>query len=106
MLVSGGFVVIDEDTCMVRCGAAHYAFLRARICVWCIPCREAAAGKNARPLPFRWRPGEDIPWSANWERICSANVLPLGDAAAMPRRSVIVKKMATNSSSIFRASAL
>jgi len=31
MLGSGGVVVIDRTTLHGRCGAAHYAFLRARI---------------------------------------------------------------------------
>ncbi len=40
MLGSGGMVVMDEDTCMVRCALRIMKFYAHESCGWCIPCRE------------------------------------------------------------------
>ncbi len=40
MLGSGGVVVMDEDTCMVRAMQRIMKFYQHESCGWCIPCRE------------------------------------------------------------------
>ena len=40
MLGSGGMVVLDEDTCMVKFALRIMKFYAHESCGWCIPCRE------------------------------------------------------------------
>ncbi len=40
MLGSGGVVVMDEDTCMVKAALRIMRFYAHESCGWCIPCRE------------------------------------------------------------------
>ena len=40
MLGSGGVVIIDEDTCMVKVALRIMKFYAHESCGWCIPCRE------------------------------------------------------------------
>src|SRR5439155_6834300 len=40
MLGSGGVVVLDETTCMVRFAQRIMKFYQRESCGWCIPCRE------------------------------------------------------------------
>ena len=40
MLGSGGVVVMDEDTCMVKAAQRIMKFYAHESCGWCIPCRE------------------------------------------------------------------
>src|SRR6266542_378133 len=40
MLGSGGVVIMDEDTCMVRAAVRIMKFYAHESCGWCIPCRE------------------------------------------------------------------
>jgi NADH-quinone oxidoreductase subunit F len=40
MLGSGGVVVMDEDTCMVKAAQRIMRFYQHESCGWCIPCRE------------------------------------------------------------------
>ena len=40
MLGSGGTVVLDEDTCMVKFAQRIMKFYAHESCGWCIPCRE------------------------------------------------------------------
>jgi NADH:ubiquinone oxidoreductase subunit F (NADH-binding) len=40
MLGSGGVVIMDEDTCMVKAALRIMRFYAHESCGWCIPCRE------------------------------------------------------------------
>ena len=40
MLGSGGVIVMDEDTCMVKAALRIMRFYAHESCGWCIPCRE------------------------------------------------------------------
>ena len=40
MLGSGGVIVMDEDTCMVKAAMRIMRFYAHESCGWCIPCRE------------------------------------------------------------------
>src|SRR5579863_1518408 len=43
MLGSGGVVIMDEDTCMVKAALRIMRFYAHESCGWCIPCREGTA---------------------------------------------------------------
>ena len=43
MLGSGGVVILDEDTCMVKLAYRIMKFYAHESCGWCIPCREGTA---------------------------------------------------------------
>ena len=43
MLGSGGVVVMDETTCMVKAALRIMRFYAHESCGWCIPCREGTA---------------------------------------------------------------
>src|SRR2546422_6129389 len=47
MLGSGGVVIIDEETCMVKVALRVMKFYAHESCGWCIPCREGTAGLKA-----------------------------------------------------------
>ena len=53
MLGSGGMVVLDEDTCMVKFAHAHHEVLCARKLrmVHSVPRRHDVAEENAGPFP-------------------------------------------------------
>ena len=40
MLGSGGVIIMDEDTCMVKAALRIMRFYAHESCGWCIPCRE------------------------------------------------------------------
>ena len=40
MLGSGGVIIMDEDTCMVKVALRIMRFYAHESCGWCIPCRE------------------------------------------------------------------
>ena len=40
MLGSGGVVILDEQTCMVKYALRTIKFYQHESCGWCIPCRE------------------------------------------------------------------
>jgi len=78
MLGSGGVVVIDEDTCMVDVARRIMHFYAHESCGWCIPCREGTGwlGKMLDRFHSVAAGPKTFPWSANWQRICSARRLP------------------------------
>ena len=55
MLGSGGVVVMDEDTCMVKAALRIMRFYAHESCGWCIPCREGTTWlkKLLHALPRR-----------------------------------------------------
>jgi NADH-quinone oxidoreductase subunit F len=94
MLGSGGVVVMDEDTCMVRAMVRIMRFYAHESCGWCIPCREGTTW--LRKILVRFHEGggqrsdidllDDIAKNMLGRTFCA-----LGDAAAMPTISFVEK---------------
>src|SRR5689334_330187 len=94
MLGSGGVVVMDEDTCMVRAALRIMRFYAHESCGWCIPCREGTAW--LRKLLQRFHDGmgqkSDIPLIGDLSKnMLGRTFCPLGDAAALPTISIVEK---------------
>lgn len=95
MLGSGGVVVMDEDTCMVRAAARIMKFYAHESCGWCIPCRE---GTNwLKRVLVRFHDGgraekSDIDLIGDVSKsMLGRTFCALGDAAAMPTISFVEK---------------
>jgi NADH-quinone oxidoreductase subunit F len=94
MLGSGGVVIMDEDTCMVKAALRIMRFYAHESCGWCIPCRE---GTNwLRKLLTRFHEGmgqrSDIVLIGDLARnMLGRTFCPLGDAAALPTISIVEK---------------
>jgi NADH-quinone oxidoreductase subunit F len=94
MLGSGGVVVMDEDTCMVKAALRIIRFYAHESCGWCIPCREGTTW--IRKILTRFSEGggrrEDIDLLGDLSRnMLGRTFCPLGDAAALPIESIVVK---------------
>ncbi|HEV2176732.1 MAG TPA: NADH-quinone oxidoreductase subunit NuoF [Terriglobia bacterium] len=94
MLGSGGVIVMDEDTCMVKALLRIEKFYAHESCGWCIPCREGTAWLKA--LLTRLHDGAGVPEDPDTALDASFNILgktlcPLGDAAALPAISFLKK---------------
>src|SRR6202163_2120434 len=94
MLGSGGVVVMDEDTCMVKALLRIMRFYAHESCGWCIPCREGTAW--LRKLLTRFHEGmgqrSDIVLIGDLARnMLGRTFCPLGDAAALPTISIVEK---------------
>ncbi len=94
MLGSGGVVVMDEDTCMVKAAMRIMRFYAHESCGWCIPCREGTIW--LRKLLVRFHEGEgtrtDIDLIGDLARkMLGRTFCPLGDAAAMPTIAFVEK---------------
>ncbi|MBI1899115.1 MAG: NADH-quinone oxidoreductase subunit NuoF [Acidobacteria bacterium] len=94
MLGSGGMVVMDETTDMVRAALRIMAFYQHESCGWCIPCREGTAW--LRKMLARLDAGIGTPADIDLVGELSKNMLgrtfcALGDAAAMPTISIVEK---------------
>src|SRR6516162_1567539 len=94
MLGSGGVVVMDEDTCMVKAALRIMRFYAHESCGWCIPCREGTAW--LRKLLTRFHEGRGMRADIDLIGDVSKNMLgrtfcPLGDAAALPTISIVEK---------------
>jgi NADH-quinone oxidoreductase subunit F len=94
MLGSGGVVVLDEDTCMVKFVGRIMRFYAHESCGWCIPCREGTSW--LKKLFDRFNAGGALPGDSDTALDVSYNILgktlcPLGDAAAMPAISILKK---------------
>jgi NADH-quinone oxidoreductase subunit F len=94
MLGSGGMVVMDETTDMVRVALRIMRFYAHESCGWCIPCREGTAWlkKILQRMVEGHGRREDVPLLKE----LSVNMLgrtfcALGDAAAMPTISIVDK---------------
>ena len=94
MLGSGGVVVMDEDTCMVKAALRIMRFYAHESCGWCIPCREGTTWlrKLAGTLP-RGTGNADGHRSdrRSGENMLGRTFCPLGDAAAMPTIAFVEK---------------
>jgi NADH-quinone oxidoreductase subunit F len=94
MLGSGGVVVMDENTCMVKALLRIMRFYAHESCGWCIPCREGTTW--LRKLLQRMHDGmgqrSDIPLIGELAKnMLGRTFCPLGDAAAMPTISFVEK---------------
>jgi NADH-quinone oxidoreductase subunit F len=94
MLGSGGVVILDEDTCMVKAAWRIMKFYAHESCGWCVPCREGTLWLKALLERFHAGGGLledpdnalDIAYNILGKTLC-----PLGDAAAMPIISILNK---------------
>ncbi len=94
LLGSGGMIVIDDSTCMVKaaCNIAH--FYAHESCGQCTPCREGCHWMEK--IFWRIENGQgnekDLDLVADVSRHIMGNTIcPLGDAAAMPAGAFINK---------------
>ncbi len=94
MLGSGGVVVMDETTDIVRATLRIMKFYAHESCGWCIPCREGTTW--LRKMLQRFEDGLGQPQEIDIMNELSKNMLgrtfcPFGDAAAMPTIAFIEK---------------
>jgi NADH-quinone oxidoreductase subunit F len=94
MLGSGGVIVMDEDTCMVKVGLRIMKFYAHESCGWCIPCREGTSWLTK--ILTRFYDGQGSRADIDLLGDISKNMLgrtfcPLGDAAALPMISLVEK---------------
>jgi NADH-quinone oxidoreductase subunit F len=94
MLGSGGVVVLDETTCMVKYLQRIMMFYQHESCGWCIPCREGTDWLKKTLNRFHAGGGVEkdignIQYLA--ENMLGRTFCPLGDAAAMPAISIVKK---------------
>ena len=91
-LGSGGVIVMDEDTCMVKVALRLTEFYQHESCGWCLPCREGTLW--LRKLLARFHAGAGVNADIGRAGELAENMLghtfcPLGDAAAMPVISIV-----------------
>jgi NADH-quinone oxidoreductase subunit F len=94
MLGSGGVVIMDEDTCMVRAMLRIMRFYAHESCGWCIPCREGTTWLRKILTRFHDGMGErgDIELMGDIAKnMLGRTFCALGDAAAMPMISFVEK---------------
>jgi NADH-quinone oxidoreductase subunit F len=94
MLGSGGVVILDQDTCMVKTAWRIMKFYAHESCGWCIPCREGTMWLKS--LLERFHGDGKLPEDPDTALDVAYNMLgttlcPLGDAAAMPTISILKK---------------
>jgi NADH-quinone oxidoreductase subunit F len=94
MLGSGGVVVLDDTTCMVKFALRTIKFYQHESCGWCIPCREGTDW--LKKTLTRFHAGGGIKKDIDNIQYLSENMLgrtfcPLGDAAAMPTIAFVKK---------------
>jgi NADH-quinone oxidoreductase subunit F len=94
MLGSGGMVVMDETTDMVRVAWRVMRFYAHESCGWCIPCREGTTW--LRKILTRFMEGrgrrEDVALLGELSKnMLGRTFCALGDAAAMPTISIVDK---------------
>ncbi|MHB8654950.1 MAG: NADH-quinone oxidoreductase subunit NuoF [Terriglobia bacterium] len=94
MLGSGGVVIMDEDTCIVKAALRISKFYAHESCGWCIPCREGTSW--LKTLLTRLHGGGGVAEDPDTALDVAMNILgktlcPLGDAAALPVISMLKK---------------
>lgn len=94
MLGSGGVMVMDEDTDIVKVALRTMKFYQHESCGWCIPCREGTTW--LKKLLTRFDEGFGQSTDINLIGEVAKNMLgrtfcPLGDAAAMPTIAFVEK---------------
>lgn len=92
MMGSGGFIVLDEDQCVVKHTYTLARFYRHESCGQCSPCREGTGWMEK--ILWRLEKGEgkmsdiDLLWNIQG-KIEGNTICPLGDAAAWPVAAAI-----------------
>lgn len=94
MLGSGGVIIMDEDTDMVKAALRIMHFYQHESCGWCIPCREGTTW--LKKLLTRLNRGVGTDRDIDLVGDLANNMLgrtfcPLGDAAALPTASIVKK---------------
>ena len=89
---SGGFIVFDEDQCIVRNTYNYTRFYRHESCGQCSPCREGTGWMEKILYKIETGKGSmedvDLLWDIQ-RRIEGNTICPLGDAAAWPVAAAI-----------------
>jgi NADH-quinone oxidoreductase subunit F len=92
MMGSGGFIVLDEDQCVVRHTLTLARFYRHESCGQCSPCREGTGWMEKILWNLENGKGKlsdiDLLWDIQ-RRIEGNTICPLGDAAAWPVAAAI-----------------
>jgi NADH-quinone oxidoreductase subunit F len=92
MMGSGGFIVLDEDQCVVRNTLTLARFYRHESCGQCSPCREGTGWMEKILKNIEYGKGKmsdiDLLWDIQ-RRIEGNTICPLGDAAAWPVAAAI-----------------
>ncbi len=94
MLGSGGVVVMDETTDMVKVALRIMKFYQHESCGWCIPCREGTTWlKNILTRVYNGMGQKEDPALVHElaSNMLGRTFCPLGDAAAMPTISIVEK---------------
>jgi NADH-quinone oxidoreductase subunit F len=92
MMGSGGFIVFDEDQCIVRHTLTLARFYRHESCGQCSPCREGTGWMEKILKNIEYGKGKlsdiDLLWDIQ-RKIEGNTICPLGDAAAWPVAAAI-----------------
>ncbi|SIO19149.1 NADH-quinone oxidoreductase subunit NuoF [Chitinophaga niabensis] len=92
MMGSGGFIVLDEDQCVVRHTMSLARFYHHESCGQCSPCREGTGWMKKVLLNIENGKGKmtdiDLLWDIQ-RKIEGNTICPLGDAAAWPVAAAI-----------------
>jgi NADH-quinone oxidoreductase subunit F len=92
MMGSGGFIVLDEDQCVVRHTLTLARFYRHESCGQCSPCREGTGWMEKILNNIEYGRGKmsdiDLLWDIQ-SKIEGNTICPLGDAAAWPVAAAI-----------------
>lgn len=92
MMGSGGFIVLDEDQCVVKNTYTFARFYRHESCGQCSPCREGTGWMEKLLLRLDKGQGKlsdiDLLWDIQG-KIEGNTICPLGDAAAWPVAAAI-----------------
>ena len=92
MMGSGGFIVLDEDQCVVRNTFTLARFYRHESCGQCSPCREGTGWMEKILHNIEYGKGRMKDIDLLWEiqrKIEGNTICPLGDAAAWPVAAAI-----------------
>ncbi|HMH20765.1 MAG TPA: NADH-quinone oxidoreductase subunit NuoF [Puia sp.] len=87
MMGSGGFIVLDEDQCVVRHTLTLARFYRHESCGQCSPCREGTGWMEKILKNIEYGKGKSSDIDLLWDiqrKIEGNTICPLGDAAAWP----------------------
>ncbi len=92
MMGSGGFIVLDEDQCVVRHTMSLARFYNHESCGQCSPCREGTGWMYKILKNLEYGKGKisdiDLLWDIQ-RKIEGNTICPLGDAAAWPVAAAI-----------------
>jgi NADH-quinone oxidoreductase subunit F len=92
MMGSGGFIVLDEDQCVVRHTLTLARFYRHESCGQCSPCREGTGWMEKILKNIENGKGKKSDIDLLWDiqrKIEGNTICPLGDAAAWPVAAAI-----------------